>query len=758
MKKILFILATFLCSLLVEAQNVGDEFDVPFKGKFCITSTNPAEVALVKVGSDVPSPGIEFNTVTYENKEYSITSLKTNSFRNYNNNNSIFKFDKLTHFESDAFSNTTCAKIDMSAFSGMGELPQSAFYNCHCGTILIPSTITTIPEKAFQWSDVNSINNSNLTRIEGAAFYGCAKLTTINLNNVTHIGDVAFYDCSNLQNISMAEVEYIGRGAFEGCNKLQNIALPLSLKTVKASAFEDCFLSSLSLHNNVTTFENSGDIMADDGTITMNIVDWGNKNVLADFAGYNKPITYKHNDEIISGNYNLPNIITKLGEGGLYNCTDLTAINMPMSLTQIGAKALTKCTNLTSIVCLATTAPAVDNANAFDEIDKSISISIPDNGESYYSYIHTIGWKDFTNYSVSLQTVKDAAIIALNHTAGPHPSQAVKNIIADYSEQINSAEDKATIKTLSQEGVEAIIAQIYIDRGVVKINNIYYTLNKDRHTAAVTYGGIEADGYVTAEYKGSITIPATVEYENATYNVTLIDKHAFQNCIELTAITLPDDITEISEYAFYGCSKIKDLVLPYRTRSINSYAFSSCTALRTLELPYMIQAIDNLAFEKDYALTTITSLSPTPCALGYNPFNGVDKSIPIIVQGASLTLYQKDPWGGFTNFINNASLDEAKTQAKNDINKALGSYSIVGYIGNLALHFCQHVEAATNVDDVEALRVEGVYGVTYSIKSCQAMLGDMAIPCTDCTAVEVKKGDKTVTLYAPDSVKYIIKK
>lgn len=168
----------------------------------------------------------------------------------------------------------------------------------------------------------------------------------------------------------------------------------------------------------------------------------------------------------------------------------------------------------------------------------------------------------------------------------------------------------------------------------------------------------------------------------------------------------------------------------------------------------MIQAIDNLAFENCSALTAITSLSPAPCILGYSPFNGVGKSIPVTVQGSSLTAYQQGPWGGFTNFVTNTDLDTAKTNAKNAIVAALGSYSFVNYIGNLAMGFCQRIEAGTTIEQVEALGTEGVYAVTYSIKTYQATLGEMGEPCTDCPAVEVKKGTTTIRLYNPEKVEF----
>lgn len=756
MKKISFILAV-LCCFSMNAQNVGDVFTVPSpKGTYKITSINPNTVTLVtaQTSKDNPRYEIDYITVEYEEATYDITSVQQDAFRNYHDANVKLNFNKLSNISTAAFYNVTCHEINLSG-SHLTVIPNNAFMDANCKEISIPESVTRISANAFKECTVSTLNASNLTYIDDAAFQWCRSLTSIDLSKVTYIGGAAFYGCSALSSIDLSQATYIGGNAFDGCNLLNIIALPQCLETVKEHAFEDCLLTSLSLYNTVNTFENSGGIMADNGTVTMNIVSWSNKNVLANFTGFSQAITYKYDNETVTGECTLPADLTTFGEGALYHCIDLTIINMPASLTQIGAKALAKCSNLSAIHCDATTAPVVANANAFSEVDKNINIFIPDNAESYYSYKHTTGWNEFSNYLVSLQTIKGAAIIELNHTAGSSYSQAVKDIIADYSAQIDAADDKATIEAITQAGVAAIIEQIKIDRGLVKIGNLYYLLDSEHHTATVTYGGLEADGYATAEYTGSIIIPATVEHENGTYNVTLIGEHAFQNCTNLTAVTFHDDITEINDYAFHNCSKITNLVLPYKTTYIHSHAFSSCTALKTLELPYMIQAIDNLVFENCSALTAITSLSPTPSALGYGPFNGVSKSIPVTVQGSSLEAYQQGPWGGFTNFVTNQSLDAAKTNAKNAIVAALGSYHSVSYIGNLAMGFCQRIEAVTSIEQVEALGTEGVYAVTYSIKTYQATFGEMGEPCEDCPAVKVKKGDKTIILYAPEEVEFM---
>ena len=75
--------------------------------------------------------------------------------------------------------------------------------------------------------------------------------------------------------------------AFEECTNLKNITLPQCLKTVKQNAFRGCYLTSLTMYNTAETFESNQHIMADNGTVTMNIIDWGNKNALSGNSGIN---------------------------------------------------------------------------------------------------------------------------------------------------------------------------------------------------------------------------------------------------------------------------------------------------------------------------------------------------------------------------------------------------------------------------------------------------------------------------------------
>ena len=75
------------------------------------------------------------------------------------------------------------------------------------------------------------------------------------------------------------------------------------------------------------------------------------------------------------------------------------------------------------------------------------------------------------------------------------------------------------------------------------------TSNTEPYTAEVTY---ELNGY---EYNmppsGNLVIPSTVTYSNITYSVTSISDYAFNECGELTAITIPNSVTSIGDSAFF---------------------------------------------------------------------------------------------------------------------------------------------------------------------------------------------------------------
>ncbi len=113
-----------------------------------------------------------------------------------------------------------------------------------------------------------------------------------------------------------------------------------------------------------------------------------------------------------------------------------------------------------------------------------------------------------------------------------------------------------------------------------EVGVIYYNI-LGGDSVAVTYRGDSYDDYDN-EYRGSVTIPETISYNNTTYRITSIGDDAFYRCSDLTSITIPNSVTSIGESAFSGCSRLTSITIPESVTSIGSSAFFSCNNLKKI--------------------------------------------------------------------------------------------------------------------------------------------------------------------------------
>jgi hypothetical protein len=108
----------------------------------------------------------------------------------------------------------------------------------------------------------------------------------------------------------------------------------------------------------------------------------------------------------------------------------------------------------------------------------------------------------------------------------------------------------------------------------VEIEGIYYTLYEKGKTAEVTKN--------PSKYKGSVSIPEKVTYNNVDYSVTSIGKVAFGICSGLTSVTIPNSVTSIDGGAFYECSGLTSITIPNSVTSIGLEAFYGCSGLTSV--------------------------------------------------------------------------------------------------------------------------------------------------------------------------------
>lgn len=105
------------------------------------------------------------------------------------------------------------------------------------------------------------------------------------------------------------------------------------------------------------------------------------------------------------------------------------------------------------------------------------------------------------------------------------------------------------------------------------INGIYYKIN-DNNRAEVIAGSIK--------YSGVVDIPQSITANGRSNTVVSIGNSAFENCPNLTSITIPNSVTKIGDSAFRGCIGIDSIAIPWSVTNIGSLALSGCTGLEKI--------------------------------------------------------------------------------------------------------------------------------------------------------------------------------
>ena len=129
---------------------------------------------------------------------------------------------------------------------------------------------------------------------------------------------------------------------------------------------------------------------------------------------------------------------------------------------------------------------------------------------------------------------------------------------------------------------------------------LYYNINFEDGYAEVTNPR-------PAVYRptGNLIIPSFITYLGQIYPVTAIGDRAFQGCVLLTSVVIPDSVTHIGEFAFVDCGGLTAVNIPDAITYIGRSAFAGCSGLTSIHIGRSIQVIDYFAFRNCSSLTSL---------------------------------------------------------------------------------------------------------------------------------------------------------
>ena len=498
-----------------------------------------------------------------------------------------------------------CEQLEtLTLTDGLSDISGS-FYSCNAlKEVRIPGSL-----KAMTFQDFNGCANLETVIIdegveEVAGFQDCPKLKNLTLaSSVKTLGGVGFRGCTSLEVVNLPEgVEYIAN--FDGCTSLKQINFPSTITYV--GTFKDCNALETVIVDNLKSWcearhydatwygpqkmagklcmKNAKDELEE---ITKLVIPEGTEFVSAGAFCYLPNIT----------SVSIPASVKYLGGNTFQGCTGLTEVVLPEGLEQFGYKDFAGCTQLTTLT-IPSTLTTIDT-EAFEELPAIENVWCR-------AFPNELYWRDYDRSSY-FKPEKATQFHVVNAAAWQekYPNANV-TFVGDI--QVGTS----TITYNADAKLDAF-------DDYTKFKGTYGLVSHDfaNGQGTVQYqgevSGIGANAFRNIEGLTSVLIPE---------GTTAIDNYAFQGCTSLTTMTIPASVTSIGNYAFSGCSGLTTLVVkdpaenvaaPRRApeaetaglQRIGLCAFENCSQVTTLSLPSTLMEIDYEAF---YGMTSLADV------------------------------------------------------------------------------------------------------------------------------------------------------
>jgi len=403
--------------------------------------------------------------------------------------------------------------------------------------VTVGPKVTRIPAYLFSaknWygNEWTSANVTSLVFVEdsvcesiGAYAFRATKLTDLTIpESVTVLESGAFYDCNQLENIRFeaAELEALNSSSdvFGNCGSADvglKVTFGENVKKIPDYLFDSC--------NGLTE------------------VDFGSVGEIGAYAFQNCENLQK---------VELPNAVTAIGTNAFYICIGLKEVTIPESLTTLGSQAFRGCKQLEKI--------SYNAAALADLPDKNFVFY--DAGTSGSGIAVTVG---------SNVTRIPAYLFCSKNTYGGDYSST--NVTSLAFAENGICESIGTYAFHGTNLTELTIPESVNDLGAYAFYECK-KLGEIRFNAA-SVGDLSSSSRVFSRCGTESSEGLKVTFGPS---ITRVPRYLFYNCSGLTSIDL-GNVTEIAACAFESCIALKEVTIPENLTVLGGYAFNGCRML-----------------------------------------------------------------------------------------------------------------------------------------------------------------------------------
>ncbi len=501
---------------------------------------------------------------------------------------------------------------------------RSAIY----GNLVIPEGVTYIGTCAFMYCQgLNGYISlpSSLSAIGDQAFFGLENVTgdLVIPASLKNIPDFAFSRMRNISSVTFkGQPKTIGTCAFIDCNKIDKIIIPNGLLKISKLAFAYTGLSG-TIEFPATLTEIQTDAFYDTNIKTVKFLGnapaedtaFDSSKVLVvytkDAQGFTSPSWHGYKsdmDRIKVTNITLsPNVISVK----CYETITLTAIIEPSNA------------DITDVKW------SLDGRR-FTANKKTILTTTPDAVGTFYIKATT----EDGGFSAT------CTLVVTEPETGQYVVKGENGIIHNNSNDTNKDNGNNNINNDNDKSNDNN-DDYDDDAKVTKTGDLYTYKNAVYKITKLPRGNKNGEAKLVSvvRNKTKITVPKSIKYLGAEYDVTSIAAGACKNNSKITSFTIGGNVRTIGDSAFLNCSKLKIIKLPNSVTSIGQNCYKNCSGATAITIGSGVKTIKANAFNGCKKAKKWTFKTKKLKSIGYNALKNTPKTAKYNVPNSKIKSY-----------------------------------------------------------------------------------------------------------------------